>query len=449
MNVLLISPNTLIEPYPVYPIGLDYVAGSIAEHHQVKIVDMLQTSREELAILLEQFSPDVIGISCRNIDNTDCSDSAYFLEDHRDLIGWLRSHNRQATIVLGGSGFTIMPEKVLSLLDADYGIIGEGERFGAFLDAIATHSDPLNVSGVISKQHTATRPPPWEGQLLRRFDYNSHLHDYYLQHGGMLNLQTKRGCSFRCVYCPYPRIEGKVHRLADPLQVAIMARGLEEAGAKYLFFTDSAFNSDVQHSLAVAAALQKEHLSIPWGAFFAPIALPEHYFAAMAEAGCKHVEFGTEALSDTMLAAYRKPFQTKDVFLAHEKARAAGLHIAHYLLLGGPGESRQTLEESLNNVEKLPKAVFFFFTGVRIYPGTELYDIALSENKIYRTTDMLRPIFYPPDAILLEEIEQIVRAKAAGRSNWVVGSGDELTVMITKKMYARGFAGPLWEFLAR
>ena len=40
MRVLLISPNTLVAPYPVYPLGLDYVAGSVAAHHEVKIVDL-------------------------------------------------------------------------------------------------------------------------------------------------------------------------------------------------------------------------------------------------------------------------------------------------------------------------------------------------------------------------------------------------------------------------
>ncbi|MCI5120138.1 MAG: B12-binding domain-containing radical SAM protein, partial [Candidatus Electrothrix sp. AUS4] len=104
---------------------------------------------------------------------------------------------------------------------------------------------------------------------------------------------------------------------------------LEAAGAKYLFLTDSAFNSDVEHSLAVAKAFQKAGLSIPWGGFFAPVRLPADYFTVMADAGLAHVEFGTEALSDTMLKNYRKPFRVQDVFAAYQQALDAGLHTAH------------------------------------------------------------------------------------------------------------------------
>ena len=102
---------------------------------------------------------------------------------------------------------------------------------------------------------------------------------YAQQHGGMLNLQTKRGCSFRCVYCPYPHIEGRSHRLIPPESVAQTALELEAAGARYIFITDSAFNSHPSHSRAVARAFKTSRLRIPWGAFFAPLAPESGYFA--------------------------------------------------------------------------------------------------------------------------------------------------------------------------
>lgn len=82
-----------------------------------------------------------------------------------------------------------------------------------------------------------------------------------------------------------------------------------------------------------------------------------------------------------MLKSYRKPFQVEDVFAAHKQARAARLHVAHYFLLGGPNESVETVSECLDGIEQLDRAVFFFFIGIRIYPGTALYDIAIAEKK--------------------------------------------------------------------
>lgn len=446
MNILLISPNTLTGPYPVYPIGLDYAAGAVPPGHRVKIVDLLSMSREELAELINKFSPRIIGISCRNIDNTDCSHSSYFLDGYRELVTWLRRRT-QALIVCGGSGFTIMPDQVLAALGADYGIVGEGERFGLFVDAIAAGRNPLEIEGVMSADTPCDPPPVWTGPRVRRFFPDADLNRYYLEHGGMLNLQTKRGCSFRCIYCSYPHVEGKTHRLEDPDKVAATALSLQEAGAKYLFFTDSAFNSDIGHSLAVARSLGKAGLSIPWGAFFAPIKMPENYFQVMAEAGCRHVEFGTESLSDLMLESLRKPFRAEDVVRAHRQARSAGLLIAHYFLFGGPKESAQTVAETLDGAEQLERAVFFLFVGVRIYPGTSLYETAMTEGKIDAKTDLLHPVFYRPDAIDLPAIEALINRRSAGRRNWLTGSGEEEDTEMIGILHRRGLAGPLWEYL--
>ncbi|PKN49856.1 MAG: B12-binding domain-containing radical SAM protein, partial [Deltaproteobacteria bacterium HGW-Deltaproteobacteria-16] len=188
--------------------------------------------------------------------------------------------------------------------------------------------------------------------------------------------------------------------------------------------------------------------SIPWGGFFAPLRLPSDYFSRMADAGCKHVEFGTESLSSSMLATYRKPFGVDDVFVAHQQALEAGLHVAHYFLLGGPGESAVTVAESLDHIERLNKTVLFFFIGIRIYPHTALYDIALAEGKIRPETNLLQPLFYQAEAIDRDTIAAQVTARAGKRNNWIIGSGGAKSAATLKKMYSRGHTGPLWEFLA-
>ncbi|OQX06753.1 MAG: B12-binding domain-containing radical SAM protein [Desulfobulbaceae bacterium A2] len=449
MKILLISPNTLTVPYPVYPLGLDYVAGAVDSRHQVRIADMNVMDLEELARLLVDYRPEIIGISCRNIDNTEAGNPRFFIDGHRQLVTWLRARSA-ATIVCGGSGFTIMPERVFPALGADYGIIGEGERFGLLVEALDQGQDPRVIPGVLSAATAAgVAPPPWDGERTRAFRPDSAQLDFYLRRGGMLNLQSKRGCSFSCIYCPYPRIEGKTHRLVPPAEVARTALALQAAGARYFFVTDSAFNSDIAHSLAVAQAFKSTGVAIPWGGFFAPVRLPPDYFAIMADAGLKHVEFGTESLSAAMLRTYRKPFAVDDVLAAHAQARRARLHTAHYFLLGGPGESAATVSESLEQIERLERAALFFFIGIRIYPGTRLYDIALAEGKISPATDLLPPVYYTADALSREAIESLVSARAGGRMNWIVGSGGEQSAATVSHLYERGMSGPLWEFLAR
>lgn len=448
MKILLISPNTLIIPYPVYPIGLDYVAGSVSNKHQVEIADLNILGHNELETLLKDFSPDIIGLSIRNIDNTEAGNPLFFISEHKQLVDWIRARCK-APIVGGGAGFTILPHDIFDALELDYGIIGEGERFTQLIDALENKQDFSNIPGLITRSQGSTPPAePWTGNPQRQTVQYNHS-QFYLDRGGMLNLQTKRGCSFRCIYCPYPHIEGKKHRLVDPDNVARMALNLEENGAKYIFITDSAFNSDVAHSLKVAKAFKQHGLSIPWGGFFAPIKSPIDYFSTMKECGLKHVEFGTESLSRTMLKNYCKPFSPEDVIAVHKQAVDAGLHAAHYFLLGGPGETAETVDETLDAIEHLKKTVLFFFTGIRIYPHTGLYDTALKEGKLTEETSLLKPLYYESDAISHSMIEQQVTRRCGKRINWIVGSGGNDAAATVSKMHERGYTGPLWEYLIR
>jgi radical SAM superfamily enzyme YgiQ (UPF0313 family) len=447
MKVLLISANTLRIPYPVYPLGLDYVAGSLDSRHQTKIVDLNDfTSSDELGTLIREFSPDFVGVSIRNIDNTDVINCRGFLPEYQKLIHQIRI-NSTARIILGGSGFTVFPVEFMQALDADYGIAGEGERLSLLLDALEKNADVKSIPGIVTRETTIVAYEPWVGAIERRFDpANLHM-QFYLSYGGMLNLQTKRGCPFHCSYCTYPHIEGGRMRFFPPREIARSARELQDAGAKYIFITDSAFNASYDHSRQVAKAFIEARVSVPWGGFFAPTVPPADYYKLMADAGLSHVEFGTESLSETILTNLHKPFAVSDVFAAHLVAQKAGLHIAHYCLLGGPGENQQTLQETLIGLDRLERAVFFFFCGIRIYPHTALYDVALREGQITAGQNILSPVFYRSPHISVQEIMQGVENHANGRLNWLIGAGEAKATRILPKLYKRGLTGPLWEYL--
>lgn len=447
MKVLLVSTNTLTQPYPTYPIGLDYVAQAVSPPHEVKCVDMNELKdAEALAAVVADYRPQVVGISIRNIDNIDDAHPEAFVGRVENLIGAVRGVSESA-IVLGGSGFTILPAQFMARLDADYGVIGEGERFPLLLRALDNNEPVSDLPGIVVRGGPALLPEPLprsiELGVLPDHDYRP----FYLQRGGMLNLQTKRGCPFRCSYCTYPLIEGGRFRFVPPDAVARTARMLQDAGAKYIYLTDSTFNGSYEHSLQVALAFRKARVSIPWGGFFTPTAPPRDYYRALADAGLMHVEFGTESLSERMLSSYGKPFLVKDVLDSHQAALAAGLHVAHYLMLGGPGENEATLERTLAASDFLEKSVFFVFGSVRIYPRTPLHETALKEGQIAPDTNLLEPAFYWSRALSRETAAARLHEHAAGRLNWVIGSGPPAMQRMMARLYARGHAGPLWERL--
>ena len=437
------------EPYPTYPIGLDYVMNAISPPHEVKTVDMNELKDERgLADVLVRFLPDVVGLSIRNIDNVDAVFGKSFVGEIGRLIEIVRRHSA-APIVLGGSGFTILPAEFMDRLDADYGIIGEGERLPLLLGALERRESTSGLPGIVSRKSPVVFPEPladpYGRGLFPKHSYTS----FYLKRGGMLNLQTKRGCPFRCIYCTYPLIEGRRFRFSDPKEVAQTAKGLEEAGAKYLYITDSTFNGHYGYSLEVARAFRREGVSIPWGAFFSPTTPPPDYYQVMADAGLQHVEFGTEALTDPVLEGYGKPFRTAEIFTSHRLAREAGLHIAHYLMLGGPGENEDTLKETLSRTDELDRTVFSVYVGARIYPRTALCELALTEGLISAGRNLLEPTFYWSPALSRERGMEWLENHSAGRPNWVVGSGPPGMFKVLARLHARGQVGPLWEHLVR
>lgn len=449
MKVLLISANTTNAPHPVYPLGLDYVAGALAPRHQVRILDMnLAPGVEGIEMAVRETAWGLIGISIRNIDNVDALAVKSFIPGYERIVRLVRGCST-APVVLGGSGFSIFPGELMVRLGADFGVVGAGEVIGPLADALEAGTDPCVLPGIICKGSSPGGTAAWGGDVSRQTCPDEAQLRYYLGRGGILNLQTKRGCPFHCVYCTYPHIEGREFRLYPPAGVAREARRLQELGARYLFLTDSAFNGDEEHALAVARAFRSEGVKVPWGAFFAPLRPPGGFYDRMAEAGLTHVEFGTETLCDPQLRRYGKPFASADVFIAHEQARRAGLYIAHYLLLGGPGEDPRTVAETLERTERLEKAVFFAFCGIRIFPHAPLYPLALAEGQIAPGQDLLTPVFYRSRGIGTAEILARVKEKAAGRVNWVTGDGGDQTERVVTRMHRRGRPGPLWELLLR
>ncbi len=449
MKILLVSANTNTEPYAVYPLGIEYVAASVADRHRVKVADMnILGSTAALADEIRAFEPELVGIGLRNVDNTDVTTPRGFVDDYRELVAAVRRNSR-AVVVLGGSGFTIFARRMMQYLDADYGVAGEGERLAQLAEAVESGRDPAGLPGVMTRGDDGVIATPLERVPPRRFAPDDRVLPFYLQRGGMLNLQTQRGCRFRCVYCTYPHIEGRRMRYTPPAEAARTAVALQEAGARFLFITDAVFNADFEHSAAVAQAFKDAGLKIPWGAFMSPAGSPGGYYAHLAAAGMTHVEFGTEALCDPVLEAYRKPFCTSDVFRAHREAREAGLHVAHYLLLAGPGETPDTLARTLDNAGKLPRCVLFFFCGMRIYPYTDLYATALREGQVSADQSLLKPVYYRNARLREEQVVEAVRRRAGGRFNWVVGAGGPAAAALMSRMYRRGYVGPLWEYLIR
>ncbi|MEK6621713.1 MAG: cobalamin B12-binding domain-containing protein, partial [Planctomycetota bacterium] len=151
MKILLISANNERHPYPVAPIGIAYIAKALQDKgHAVRLTDLcfVEDGRSSIAKTLQDFNPDVIGISIRNIDNLTYHKSVFYMPGIRRIVDFLKTRT-SAPLVVGGSGFSIFPEEVLRYLALETGIVGEGETaFVQLLDVIEHGGSPSHIQNL-------------------------------------------------------------------------------------------------------------------------------------------------------------------------------------------------------------------------------------------------------------------------------------------------------------
>jgi radical SAM superfamily enzyme YgiQ (UPF0313 family) len=450
--LLLISTNEYDSPYPVFPLGIGHLASALeAAGIPVEIIDM-NLDADTLEDQIRRLNPRCIGLSMRNIDDIRIENTAFFAPTLAGICRRIRDVT-SVPLILGGSGYSLFPEKLLDACQADFGVWGEGESSLALLIAsLDSDLDYTQIPGLVYRRdgtiivnpRTPLDPPRILGATR-----SQRLADFYISHSSMLNIQTQRGCAFGCCYCTYPVIEGTRFRRREAGAVCDEFEAVAAAGSRYLFIVDSVFNTSIEHVTAICEEILRRGIQIQWGCFLRPRGCTHELLALMARAGLKHIEFGTDSLCDSVLEAYAKGFTFADVVHASDCARAAKVYFAHFLIMGGPGETEATMKEAFENSKRITRTVFFPFIGMRIYPGTPLFEIALRENVITAHTDLLPPRFYVTPCIPRQRIETLLSEFNRIAKNWIVGEPGSDLLKVQTGLRNLGVTGPLWEFLIR
>jgi len=425
MKVLLISANTERINITPLPLGLSCVASATrGAGHDVRMIDLMAEGDNRLVIgeTVERFQPDVIGVSVRNIDDQNMESPRFLLDEVKKVVDDCR-HRSKATIVLGGSGYSIYPESALEYLGADMGIQGEGEAaFPILLDRLQKKSDLRGTPGLYLSRLGL--------QGKRKFVRN--LDKFPLPDlpapplstpagETWVPLQTSRGCPMNCSYCSTPTIEGRTLRKKSPeMAVEEISRHVE-AGFKHFYFVDNVFNLPPSHARALCGKIIERGLKISWRCILYPGGLDGGLADLMAGAGCVEASLGFESGCEHILRGMNKRFSLRDVRRASSIFKVSGIRCMGFLLLGGPGETKASVEESFAFADSLPLDAVKVTVGIRIYPYTQLAKVAVQDGLVSPGDDLLMPRFYIVKSIK-DWLHGTVGKRAAASPRWITGS---------------------------
>lgn len=441
MKILMISANVATSPYPVYPIGCSMVAAALAAAgHEVRQFDFLrhEQSLETLAAEVSRFAPDLAGVSVRNVDNVNFLNERRYVSGVRDIVGAVRGVSG-VKVVLGGPGFSLIPGPILEATGADYGVVGEGEALMADFAAGAARGvyPGARILGPEMRLQRGDIPSA---------RYDPDILGFYLTSGNMAPVQTKRGCPHSCVYCSYPVLEGKGIRSRDPAAVVDdVVRLRDEHGVKYVFFVDSVFNDDEGSHLEVVGEMERRGVSIPWTGFFKPTGLTDESLERMKGTGLAAVEIGADAACDATLRGMGKSFLYGDILAASEMLARHDIASAHFYMFGGPGESRETVLEGIENIRRLEKCVVFAYLGVRVLPRTPLAALAVRDGIAPRDDDLLDPVYYFSPVLDRKWTEETLARELGGMKHCVFppdAMDDKLAIL-----HRLRYTGPMWDLI--
>src|ERR671923_647100 len=410
-RVLLVHANPFQRVTPVPAYGLERLR-TAAERAgaQVEIVDPYLVSEDPYGAAraaAERLRPDVIGLGVRIVD--DCivvdrldapadepTDITFLLPDVRELRRALGAGAPEALFVAGGAGFSACPQECLDYLELEWGVVGAGEEA---LAAIC-RGEPLGqIPGLVRRGGDA-------GIDAYHLTFVGATHrDPLYAPANSFAVRTRIGCAMQCAYCTAANLlrrhaNSDLRPVLDEIEETVLAAKDRGIGRVPLFFADDEFNlPDEQHSRAVLRGIVERGLveAVTWRAYFNPTPFSDELAALVRETN-GHVSITVDSAAEKVLAEAQKPFRRRHLDALIEMLTREGVPADLGLIFGLPGETEETVEETVAFVRALPLEIEVAYSaGARVYPHTPLSRLAVREPERLVGADdpsFLEPVVY-------------------------------------------------------
>jgi radical SAM superfamily enzyme YgiQ (UPF0313 family) len=369
MKTLLINPPYPFQEFPIIPMGLLYLAAVLEQNdYEVDVLDLLVSryTKDKIRHKLEQYQPDIVGVTSVTMNYHNAS----------GILKHCKSVNPDVVTVIGGPHVTFAPVETLNEAPwIDIVVMGEGEQTLVdivsgkrldYVDGIAFRSDGVKVTAQRALIENLDELPLPARHLFPTSRYHA-----LASHCSLI---TGRGCPFNCIFCVGSKMGGRRARFRDPkLVVDEIEQGLA-LGFGEVNFEDDLFTLNHKHLHAICDEIIARGLKFKWSVFARVDTVNPVVLQKLKLAGCDWLCYGIESGNQQILDIVKKKITLDKIRESVKMAKDAGVNVLASFILGLPGETRETMLQTMEFAQELD--TYYGFHVLAPFPGTEVREKA-------------------------------------------------------------------------
>ncbi len=396
-------------------LGLLHLAAEVRLHgYEPKIIesDIFSLSIEEVTEEVEKESPDYVGITLFTVG----------VWNALTIAREIKKRLPKTVIIVGGPHISSMGKETMERFrEFDYAVDGEGEKILVeLLQVLETGGNPFSVPGIIFRKGPFVHQthgkavnkdlddlpmPAWD--LLPDFPraYIPAIYDY--PRGPVATIAASRGCPFHCKFCDTSTFGASVRFYSPKVVFQMMKHLREQYGVRHIMFVDDLFVASRLRVTELCQLLIESGLNFTWSCTSRVDTIKPDTLELMKKAGCWEISFGLETGSDVLLKKMDKAAEVEKSEQAVNWTAAAGIRTKGLFMLGYPGETVETIEQTKAFVRRIPMTIMNL-TKFTPYPGSpiyrDLYGTNIRDDHWERMNGM--NFVWAPDGMTVDELDR-------------------------------------------
>ena len=369
MKIILVNPNRYKNP-PVIPIGLEYLATMLEKNnHTVKIVDLCfsDNTNADIDNCFNEFDSDIVGITVRNVDPSIYGRNDFFIDEIKNIATYIKNKYKKP-IILGGSGFSIMPDEILECVGADYGVYGYGEN--AILKLLSDIENRKIDYKIINGFELGIDRGVFHTRC-RHFDYKK-----YFEADGIAGFETQKGCNGDCIFCSEANRK-IIHK--NIKNVIYEIKTIADFGYNKFHLCDSEFNLELKFCENFLNELIKEKIDIKWTLYIKPVPFNKKFFELLKKSGANLITMSVDSYKFT---DSKSPYSDENLKEIVKYTKSYEIKLAIDLLMGFPFETKDSIENAITFFKKNRPDKVGISYAIRIYPHTEIERIVKKNGQL-------------------------------------------------------------------